>query len=233
MRIYPAIDLMDGKAVRLEQGKRETKKVYGEPLEIARDFERYVDRIHVVDLDGAFSGSPSNLETVKSILSGTGLSIQLGGGIRTTRDLKTIKDIGVENPIIGTKALDQTFLEESVNQFPGLTISLDIHSESLAVEGWERSLEVDYRELFDELKEHVNRFIFTSVGSDGKLEGIADIEKIWDNQEVIYAGGVTSKKDLELLEGRGFDGAIIGKALYENKLDLGEITGSRGGINAG
>jgi phosphoribosylformimino-5-aminoimidazole carboxamide ribotide isomerase len=233
MKIYPAIDVMSGEAVRLEQGKKETKKVYGEPVEIARRFERYVDKIHVVDLDGAFSGTPSNLDTVREILTETELSVQLGGGIRTGKDLKSLEKIGVENPIIGTKALDSNFLEQSSRRFSGLTVSLDIHSENLAVEGWERHLEVDYRELFDELKQYVDRFIFTSVGADGKLEGITDLEKFWDDQEVIYAGGVTSRKDLEMLKTRGFDGAIIGKALYEEKLDLAEITGLRGDVNAG
>ncbi|MFW6005841.1 MAG: HisA/HisF-related TIM barrel protein [Candidatus Bipolaricaulota bacterium] len=233
MKIYPAIDVMNGEAVRLEEGKRETKKVYGDPIKIAKAFEPYVDKVHVVDLDGAFSGSPKNLTTVKKILSGTDLSVQLGGGIRTERNLRVIKELGVTNPIIGTMALEEDFLTRVAEKYNGLTVSLDVRSESLAVEGWERTLEADYREVFDELTYHASRFIFTSVGSDGKLEGVAEVEKFWGDQEVIYAGGVTSREDLRLLEDRGFDGAIIGRALYEGTLDLAEISDTFGDGNAG
>lgn len=233
MKIFPAIDVMDGEAVRLEEGKRETKKVYGEPVEIAKEFENYVEKVHVVDLDGAFSGSPKNLATVKEILSRTDLSVQLGGGIRTEEDLRTVKELGVSNPIIGTMALENDFLAGVAKKFAGLTVSLDVRSENLAVEGWERSLEVDYREVFDELKAHVDRFVFTSVGSDGKLEGVADLEKFWEDPEVIYAGGVTTSDDLALLESRGFDGVIVGRALYEGTLELAEITESFGDRDAG
>lgn len=233
MRIFPAIDLMDGKAVRLEEGKRETKKVYGDPVEIARTFERHVDKIHVVDLDGAFTGSPKNLDTVKEILSRTDLSVQLGGGIRTEDHLHTVKDLGVVNPIIGTKALEENFLKRVAKKFSGLTVSLDVRQETLAVEGWERTLEVDYREVFDMIKPHVDRFVFTSVGSDGKLEGVANMEKFWNDQEVIYAGGVTTREDLVQLETWQFDGAIIGKALYEGSLELAKITESFGDRNVG
>ena len=232
MKIYPAIDIMSGKVVRLNQGRRETKKVYGDPLKTAREFENYVDKVHVVDLDGAFSGKPSNLQQVKEVLDQTGLSVQLGGGIRNEQDLKSVKDIGVENPIIGTKALEPDFLKEVVTTFSGITVSLDIRSENLMVEGWKKSLNLDYREVFDELKLYVDRFIFTSVSSDGKLEGISNLEKFWEDQEVIYAGGVTRKNDLELLRDRGFDGAIVGKALYEGSLNLADIT-KLGGKYAG
>lgn len=233
MKIYPAIDIMDGEAVRLEEGKRETKKTYGDPVVMAKEFERHVDKVHVVDLDGAFSGSPKNLGTVREILSRTDLSLQLGGGIRTEKDLHTVKNIGVTNPIIGTKAFEKDFLERVAKKFTGITVSLDVRSEDLAVEGWERNLEVDYREVFDKLKKHADRFIFTSVLSDGKLEGVAEVEKFWDDREVIYAGGVTSPEDLEFLKSRGFDGAVIGKALYEKTLDLAEMTKMFGDSNAG
>lgn len=233
MKIYPAIDVMDGEAVRLQEGKRETKKVYGDPVEIAKEFERHVEKIHMVDLDGAFSGSPKNLATAKEILSRTDLSLQLGGGIRTEKNLHTVKDLGVANPIIGTKAFEKDFLERVSKKFTGLTVSLDVRSEDLVVEGWERNLEIDYREVFDKLKDHVDRFVFTSVVSDGKLEGVAEVEKFWDDREVIYAGGVTSPEDLAFLKSRGFDGAIIGKALYEGTLDLTEITETFGDCDAG
>ncbi|MBS3787282.1 1-(5-phosphoribosyl)-5-((5-phosphoribosylamino)methylideneamino)imidazole-4-carboxamide isomerase [Candidatus Bipolaricaulota bacterium] len=232
MKIYPAIDVMEGEAVRLEEGKRETKKVYGDPVEIAKEFESHVDKVHMVDLDGAFSGKPKNLETVKEILCRTDLSLQLGGGIRTEKDLHTVKDLGVANPIIGTKALEKGFLEAVAKKFTGLTVSIDVRSEYLAVEGWQKSLELSYREVFDELKAQVDRFVFTSIVSDGKLEGVAEVKKFWDDQEVIYAGGITSLEDLEFLEYRDFHGAILGRALYEGTLNLAEITETFGDCDA-
>jgi len=232
MNIYPAIDLMDGEVVRLVEGRRETKKVYGDPVSVARRFEEYVDMIHVVDLDGAFEGGPTNLSKIKEIIDQTELKVQLGGGIRTLDHLLSVKEIGVENPIIGTKALEQDFIERAADEVSGLTVSLDIRSKTLAVEGWKRSADLNYREVFHELSHYVDRFILTSVQSDGKLEGIESLEKFWTDQQVIYAGGVTSEDDLALLEKQGFDGAIIGKAIYEEVLDLERITKSFGDINA-
>lgn len=232
MKIYPAIDIMNGESVRLVEGKRKTKKVYGDPVAIARRFEKYVDIVHVVDLDGAFEGGPRNLSKVKEILDRTELKVQFGGGIRTLGHLQSVKEIGVENPIIGTKALEQDFIERAADEVSGLTVSLDIRSGTLAVEGWEKSTDLNYREVFRELSHYVDRFILTSVQSDGKLEGIESLEKFWTDQQVIYAGGVTSEDDLTLLEKRGFDGAIIGKAIYEEVLDLERITKSFGDINA-
>lgn len=233
MKIYPAIDLMNGKAVRLKEGKKETKKIYGDPVEIAEEFSRYVDIVHIVDLDGAFTGELKNIELVQRIISKTDLSVQFGGGIRTFKNLKRVKDIGVEYPIIGTKAMDSNFLARATKEFTGITVSLDMKPEGLAIEGWKRSVDVGYREVFQEMKDYTDRFIFTSVASDGALEGVGDVKKFWSDQEVIYAGGITTLEDLRNLEDRGFSGGIIGKALYEKKIDLERAIKSFGDENAG
>lgn len=108
-RIYPAIDIMDGKVVRLYKGKKDEVKVYGDPLKFAEKFSEYVDKIHIVDLDGAFSGKPQNLDIVEKIIRDVGVRVQIGGGFRDYESIKKAYDIGVENVIIGTKALDISF----------------------------------------------------------------------------------------------------------------------------
>ncbi len=235
MKIYPAIDIMDGRAVRLEEGKKERKEVYGRPLEFAKKFSRVVDEVHVVDLDGAFSGEPKNLNAVKEILEKTELRVHLGGGIRSMDTLKTVTEIGVRNPVIGTKARDLEFLEQAAREYEGLTVSLDAGEKGLMLEGWETATNVSPGEAFAEMKEAVNRFVFTSVTRDGKLEGIGEIKSFWDDKEVevVYAGGVTGIADVLKLKRKGFDGAIIGKGLYEGKIELEEAVAAGGESVAG
>lgn len=233
MQIYPAIDLMDGKVVRLEEGKKESKKVYGPPLEFAKKFARHVDKVHVVDLDGAFTGTPANLEVVKRIVEETDLEVQFGGGIRTIEVLRAVKEAGVTNPIVGTKARDLEFLESASREFEGLTVSLDVGENGLMVEGWKESRSVSPEKAFSKLKNTVDRFVFTATSRDGKLEGIKEVEKFWENREVIYAGGVTTPEDLNSLKKWGFDGAIIGKAIFEGKLEIEQAVASAVDEHAG
>lgn len=228
MQIYPAIDLMDRSVVRLEEGKKESKKVYGPPLEFAKRFARHVDKVHVVDLDGAFTGTPANLEIVRRIIDETDLKVQFGGGIRTLEVLRAVKEAGVTNPVVGTKARDLEFLERASREFEGLTVSLDVGRDGLMVEGWKESTSVSPREAFSKLKNYVGRFVFTATSRDGKLEGIKKVERFWGNQEVIYAGGVTTLEDLNRLNKWGFNGAIVGKAIYEGKLELERAVASAG-----
>ncbi|MBS3764905.1 1-(5-phosphoribosyl)-5-((5-phosphoribosylamino)methylideneamino)imidazole-4-carboxamide isomerase [Candidatus Bipolaricaulota bacterium] len=234
MKIFPAIDLLDGEVVRLEEGKREEKQTYGRPLEFARKFARNVDTVHVVDLDGAFSGEPQNLKAVRKMINETGLDVQYGGGLRSIEVLKEAKEAGVKNPVIGTKARDLEFLAEAAEIHDGLTVSLDVGEDGLMVEGWEKTSSLSPEKAFDKMKEHVDRFVFTAVNRDGKLNGIADVQPFWEERgsEVIYAGGVTAVEDLNKLEKRGFDGAIIGKALYEGEIELKEAVAA-GGKDAG
>ena len=137
MRVYPAIDLMSGKAVRLYKGKKESVKVYGDPVEIAKDFAKLLDKIHVVDLDGAFEGKPKNLDVVRRIIEETELKIQVGGGFRDYESIAKANSTGVENVIIGTKAFDMEFLGKVTQDFEGITVSLDARGGRIAVKGWE------------------------------------------------------------------------------------------------
>ncbi|WP_456450033.1 1-(5-phosphoribosyl)-5-((5-phosphoribosylamino)methylideneamino)imidazole-4-carboxamide isomerase [Palaeococcus sp. (in: euryarchaeotes)] len=223
MRIYPAIDLMSGKAVRLYKGRKDKVKVYGDPLEIASGFAEYVDKIHVVDLDGAFEGKPKNLDVVGRIIEETGLKIQLGGGFRDYESIAKAYSTGVENVIIGTKAFDLEFLGKVMQDFEGITVSLDARGGRIAVKGWEEESSITVEEAYEMLKKYVKRFIYTAIERDGTLMGIEKIERFWGREEFIYAGGVSSVEDILKLKEIGFSGAIVGKALYEEKISLEEI----------
>ncbi|WP_457750620.1 1-(5-phosphoribosyl)-5-((5-phosphoribosylamino)methylideneamino)imidazole-4-carboxamide isomerase [Thermococcus sp.] len=223
MEVYPAIDLMKGRAVRLYKGKRENVKVYGDPVEVAERFSEFVEKIHVVDLDGAFEGFPRNLDVVGRIIEETGLRVQLGGGLRSYEAIRRAYEIGVENAIIGTRAFDLEFLERVTKDFKGITVSLDSRGGKVAIKGWlEEGMEV--KEAYELLRRYVDRFIYTSVERDGTLTGIEEIERFWNDEEFIYAGGVSSVEDVQRLAEIGFSGVVVGKALYEGTITLEELT---------
>lgn len=223
MRIYPAIDLMDGKAVRLYRGRKDKVKVYGDPVEIAKGFAEYVDKIHIVDLDGAFIGKPQNLDVVKQIIEETGLKVQVGGGFRSYESIAKAYEIGIENVVIGTKAFDLEFLEKITEDFEGITVSLDAKGGRIAVKGWLEESSISVGEAYEMLRKYVKRFIYTAIERDGTLMGIESIERFWKEEEFIYAGGVSSVSDVLKLREIGFSGVIVGKALYESKLSLKEL----------
>ena len=222
MEVYPAIDLMDGRAVRLYRGRRESVKVYGDPVMIAERFAELVDKIHVVDLDGAFEGFPQNLDVVKRIIEETGLRVQFGGGLRSYEAVARAYEAGVENVIIGTKAFDIEFLRRVTDDFEGVTVSLDSRGGRVSVRGWLES-GMDVKDAYELLRDYVDRFVYTSVERDGTLTGIEEIERFWGSEEFIYAGGVSSAGDVERLAEIGFSGAIVGKALYEGPVKLEEL----------
>lgn len=222
MEVYPAIDLMSGKAVRLYRGRRESVKVYGDPVVIAERFAELVDKIHVVDLDGAFEGFPRNLDVVKRIIEETGLRVQFGGGLRSYEAVARAYEAGVENVIIGTKAFDIEFLRRVTDDFEGVTVSLDSRGGRVSVRGWLES-GMDVKDAYELLRDYVNRFVYTSVERDGTLTGIEEIERFWGSEEFIYAGGVSSAGDVERLAEIGFSGVIVGKALYEGLVTLEEL----------
>ncbi|WP_297416813.1 1-(5-phosphoribosyl)-5-((5-phosphoribosylamino)methylideneamino)imidazole-4-carboxamide isomerase [Thermococcus sp.] len=222
MEVYPAIDLMDGRAVRLYRGRRESVKVYGDPVMIAERFAELVNKIHIVDLDGAFEGFPRNLDVVKRIIEETGLRVQFGGGLRSYEAVARAYEAGVENVIIGTKAFDIEFLREVTDDFEGVTVSLDSRGGRVSVMGWLES-RMDVKEAYELLRDYVNRFVYTSVERDGTLTGIEEIERFWKSEEFIYAGGVSSADNLRRLVEIGFSGVIVGKALYEGLVTLEEL----------
>ncbi len=233
MNIYPAIDLMDGRAVRLFKGEKESKKVYGDPLKMAEDFSHVVDKIHVIDLDGAFQGGSRNLEVVESIIAETGLKVQLGGGFRDIGGVRKAYSAGVENVIIGTKAFDFGFLRAVTDEFDGITVSLDCRAGKIALSGWEEQVDIALSDAYDMVRKYVDRMIYTDIEKDGTLDGISLKDKFWDDDEMIYAGGVTGMEDIVKLNDIGFSGVIIGKAIYEGNLNINEVMEKIGELHVG
>ncbi|MFO7992173.1 MAG: 1-(5-phosphoribosyl)-5-((5-phosphoribosylamino)methylideneamino)imidazole-4-carboxamide isomerase [Thermoplasmata archaeon] len=224
MKIYPAIDLYKDEVVRLKKGQEEKRKSYGDPLTYVEEFQKYVDKIHIVDLEGAFEGTPKNLDIVKDIIETYDIGIQIGGGFRNKSSVSDAYSAGVQNVILSTKAFDERFLRSLTNEFEGITVSMDLKGGKLATDGWRTTLDMSLEEGLDILTHYVDRFIYTITEKDGLLEGIGEVPYIPQDKEVIYAGGVTSKEDVISLKDAGYDGCIIGKALYEGKIDIKEVT---------
>jgi phosphoribosylformimino-5-aminoimidazole carboxamide ribotide isomerase len=224
----PAIDLMNKKVVRLYKGDKKFVKEYGDPIMIAKKLSQFVDLIHIVDLDGAFEGSPKNLDVVQEIIKETGLKVEVGGGFRTYESIEKAYNIGVTYVIVGTAAFDLEFLRKVTQDFTNITVSLDVEKGKLKTKGWLENSNKNLKDAFEVFKQYTKRFIYTDTTKDGTLEGISSyINKFWNDEEVIYAGGITSVEDIKKLEIIGFDGAIIGKALYEGKIKSEDLKGDK------
>lgn len=234
MLIIPAIDLKSGKVVRLFQGKYEKETVYSQDAEgIARGFEEQGARlIHVVDLDGAKSGRPENLHIVESVAKTVSIPIELGGGIRTRETADEALKRGVSRVIIGTRAVKaDTFVKELVAEFGNRVIAgVDAAGGVVRVEGWTKGAGVSVSDLLKRLEENgVETIIYTDTGRDGTLTGpnMEEIKKVLEStkMKVVASGGVSSYDDLRklsVLEEPGLAGIIVGKALYERRIDLRE-----------
>ncbi len=230
MRLYPAIDIKDGKCVRLRQGKFDDVNVYAEnPVDIAKAWERAgASYIHLVDLDGALMGRGVNRDVIRKIASSVYVPVQLGGGIRTKADLEEVFELGVARAIIGTKAVSEpAFVKECINTFGAdrIVVGIDAKNGLVAVQGWGEVSDVTALDLGREMKKlGVKTIVYTDISKDGMLEGpnIAATRELSDAAgiDIIASGGVSTMEDLEKLHANGIHGAIIGKALYEKRIDL-------------
>ena len=235
MLIIPAIDLKDGKCVRLRQGRMDDETIFSDnPVEVAgRWVEEGARRLHLVDLNGAFDGEPVNAGIVKAIAKAyPELSIQIGGGIRTLETIKAYIDAGVDYVIIGTKAVkDPQFVVDACQAFPGhIIVGLDAKDGYVATDGWAEVSEqkvVDVARKFEE--DGVESIVYTDIARDGMMQGVnvdataalAKAIKI----PVVASGGVTNIDDIKRLAevaDQGILGAITGRAIYEGTLDLKE-----------
>ncbi|MBO6826928.1 MAG: 1-(5-phosphoribosyl)-5-[(5-phosphoribosylamino)methylideneamino]imidazole-4-carboxamide isomerase [Sneathiella sp.] len=231
MNLYPAIDLKDGNCVRLLRGEMDAATVFNnDPGDQARAFKTAgFKKIHLVDLNGAFEGKPVNAAAVESILANTDVPAQLGGGIR---DLKTIEmwlDKGISRVILGTIALrDPQIVKDACKAFPGhIAVGIDARDSMVAVEGWAETSETSALDLAQKFEDAgVEAIIYTDIDRDGALQGVnveataALAEKI--SIPVIASGGVASIKDIEELlkvKSSGIEGVIIGRALYDGRID--------------
>ena len=235
MQIIPAIDIIEGKCVRLTEGDYAQKKIYNEdPLEVAKQFEGVgLMRLHLVDLDGAKSGKVINWKVLEKIANKTNLVIDFGGGIKTEATLKTVLDTGATYATIGSLAVkERAVFEQWIERFGAdiFMLGADVHIEKIAVGGWIEKTEIDvYDFIGSYMSKGVTQLFCTDIQKDGKLEGpsIELYKKIlqqFPTLQLIASGGVSQLKDLEELRIIGCSAAIVGKAIYENKISLSELS---------
>ncbi|RUT31954.1 1-(5-phosphoribosyl)-5-[(5-phosphoribosylamino)methylideneamino]imidazole-4-carboxamide isomerase [Paenibacillus zeisoli] len=230
--IYPAIDIRDGKCVRLVQGDYARETIYNDnPVEVAKSWEAQGGEfIHLVDLDGAKAGHPVNDALIGEIARSVQVPVQVGGGIRTVSDVERLLGLGVSRLIIGTAAIeDREFTESVLGQYGDkVAIGIDARNGLVATRGWLETSEVQAEVLAKELAaKGAETFIFTDISRDGMMQG-PNVEAIRalaeaSGKTVIASGGVTVQEDLIKLAahaGQGVGGAIVGKALYTGSVDL-------------
>jgi phosphoribosylformimino-5-aminoimidazole carboxamide ribotide isomerase len=230
MVVLPAIDLKDGKAVRLTKGLMDTAKIYSdEPYEVAKKFEEFGSEwLHLVDLNGAFAGKPENLAQIKQILKNTDLKVEIGGGIRDEDTIKMYLDLGVSRVILGSIAVKAPdFVKEMANKYP-VAVGIDAKDGYVAVNGWAEVSQIKATTLAKEFADAgVEAIIATDISKDGTLSGV-NVDFVKEIQDVsginvIASGGVSDINDIKLLIKNKIYGTIIGKAFYEGKIDLKEV----------
>ena len=242
MILYPAIDIMEGQAVRLVEGKFEDATTYhADPLDAARSWvdagARY---LHVVDLDGARSGAPKSLEHLRRIVNETGIPVQYGGGLRTVDAVRDALRAGAERAVIGTAAFrDIDFLDDIITQFgPRIMIAVDVKDGMFATVGWTQSTSLPVVDAIQRLTSRgVRSFVFTDVSRDGKLTG-PDLEAVQHVADAvrgrfIYSGGIGSLehlRSLARLRRVNMAGVIAGKSLYEKKFTVAEGQAALDGV---
>jgi phosphoribosylformimino-5-aminoimidazole carboxamide ribotide isomerase len=232
MLIIPAIDLQDGKCVRLTQGKFDEVTVYSDnPVAIAKQFERDGAKlIHVVDLDGAKNGNLKNINVIKKIVKSISLPIEVGGGIRDRKSARKLFSIGVLRVIVGTIALEnKILLKELLDEFgEQIIVALDAKNGKLVTNGWQEESEKNVVTTAINLQNlGVQRFMYTDVLRDGMLTqpNFEEIKKLLEAVfiPIIAGGGVTKIEDVKKLNELGVEGVIVGKALYEGKINVKDL----------
>ncbi len=232
MQLYPAIDLKNGQCVRLKQGEFKEITVYSDkPEEIAALWqEQGATYLHLVDLDGALAGHSVNEEVIRRIVNTVSIPVEIGGGIRSEEAIASMLSLGVARVIIGTKAVKQPeFIRDMIETFGAdrIVLGVDAKDGMVAVEGWETVSEITASDLCSRMKEYgIRHIVYTDISRDGMLSGpnVAYTKKLTDETglDVIASGGMSSMEDLRQLYEAGVQGAIIGKALYEKRIDLSE-----------
>lgn len=231
MDVIPAIDIRDGRCVRLAQGDYARETVFGEdPLAMAQRWASMgARRVHVVDLDGARDGQQSNAAIVRGVAGALDVPVQTGGGIRTMQTIEATLGAGVDRVVIGTAAVkDPAFLRDAI-AFAGdrLIVSVDARDGRVALEGWTEATDLDAVTFIEQLRDHgVRRIVYTDIARDGVTDGpnFAMYERVTRalGIPVIAAGGVGSVEDVRRLGECGVEAAIIGRALYTGDIDLVE-----------
>jgi len=231
MLIYPAIDLYEGKAVRLLKGDYAQMTVYSDhPLEIAEDFQKAgATCLHTVDLEGAKSGETPNLEVIRHIVRNTDLFTEVGGGIRSMQVIERYLDAGIGRVILGTAAVtDRPFLERAAEDYKEkIAVGVDIKDGYVAIRGWTEKSELDAFDFCKDLQQlGIRTIICTDISRDGAMKGtnveLYDKLKEMLDMQIIASGGVSDMDDIRRLRAMDLYGAIIGKAYYTGAIDLKE-----------
>jgi len=233
IEIVPAIDIIGGKCVRLTKGDYSRKKEYGDPFELARQFEDHgIQRLHLVDLDGAKAGKVVNLDILRSIAENTALIIDFGGGIKSDEDIKSIFDAGADMITAGSIAVrDRAKVEKWLLQYgpEKIILGADTRDGKISINAWQEDTKI---EIYDFVQGYMNsgitRLICTDIARDGMLGGTAiDLYQALKEQfptlEIIASGGVSGMEDIRELDQAGIDGVIFGKAFYEGNITSQEI----------
>ncbi|WP_010098214.1 1-(5-phosphoribosyl)-5-[(5-phosphoribosylamino)methylideneamino]imidazole-4-carboxamide isomerase [Ornithinibacillus scapharcae] len=232
MIIFPAIDILDGKCVRLIQGDYNQQKLYNEsPLNAAEQWMKYgAETLHIVDLNGAKSGTATNKKIIGQIAQSSNLPIQVGGGIRSLEQIEEYFSIGVQRVILGTTAIhDFPLLQQAVEKFGDrIIVSIDARNGMVATEGWIKESTITATDLVENLEKiGIQTIVYTDIARDGMLQGPNFEELATINQatsiQVIASGGITTIGDVVKLQQMNLYGTIIGKALYDGRIELIEL----------
>lgn len=234
IEIIPAIDIIDGKCVRLSQGDYNSKKIYSEnPVEIAKEFEAHgISRLHVVDLDGAASHHVVNYKTLDQIASRTSLIIDFGGGIKSDEDLVIAFENGAQMVTLGSVAVKEPQrFEKWLNTYgqEKIILGADAKDEKIAINGWKEDSSINLFSFLDDyIKKGVTKVLCTDISKDGMLEGPSvdlykKIMETYPDLHLIASGGVSSVDDICRLEEAGIPAVVFGKALYEGKINLKDL----------
>jgi phosphoribosylformimino-5-aminoimidazole carboxamide ribotide isomerase len=236
MKIFPAIDLRDGKCVRLTKGAFESEKIYNEdPLNQVEIFKNAgLNHLHIVDLDGALKGNLVNFNVIKKIIEKFDNKVQVGGGIRSMANVSKLVDIGADKVILGTAAIkDINFLEDCCKKHPSrIALALDVRNNKIATSGWKEQTRINVLEYLESVKSFgISRLIFTDIEKDGTNLGpnFFDSYQIADKFDLplVVSGGISSINDIKKIinENKKVEGIIIGKAIYEKRIELSELSG--------
>ena len=228
MKLYPAIDLHEGKAVRLFKGDYNQVTDYGDPKTQALKWkEAGATFLHLVDLDGAKDGGFKNLEAVKAILS-TGIDAELGGGIRSLAQIDVLLSIGIKRVILGSSALNLDFVKKAIEKYGSdkIVVGIDCKNMMVATHGWLNTSNIEATDFAQKLKNiGVKTIIFTDIAKDGTLSGISvesTKKMVETGLEIVASGGAKSLDDIKIAEEIGCEGIILGKSIYNGNIDLKE-----------
>ena len=232
MKILPAIDIINGECVRLTEGDYDQKKVYNsDPLKVAKNFETHgFEYLHIVDLDGAKSGNPENVDIIRTITKETNLKIQLGGGIRNMETVEAYFQAGVWRIILGSSAVkDPDFFQACVARFEKekIVLGLDLKDEKVAISGWQEIMDITAEEFLTQTS-NLHTVLVTDISKDGKLQGpnFQLYKKLMIRfPELIFiaSGGISCLEDIQKLKAAGVPEVIVGKAIYEGRIQISDL----------